>query len=296
MGTNDIAVKTVVTSMAVNASLAAVKIFTGIIGHSYALVADGIESLNDIFASLMVLIGLKVAAIPPDASHPYGHGKAEQLAALFSALSLLAAGGVIAWQSVHNIIHRHSSPEWFTLPVLAVVIVVKALMSRHALQKAVESDSTAVKGDAWHHRSDAITSGAALVGITISLLGGQGYERADDIAALIGCSIIGYNGVSLLKTSLHENMDGIPSQELCDEARAIASSVQGVELIEKLRMKKHGLGYHMDIHVQVKRTLTVEEGHRIGHHVQQKLLDSGHQFLDVVVHIEPYGIAEIRPH
>ena len=292
MSRHQTAIHAVLTSMAVNVVLAAVKTVTGILGHSYALVADGIESINDVFASLLVLIGIKVSAKPPDQDHPYGHGKAEQLAALFSALSLLAAGTVIAWQSIHNIIHRHSSPAWFTLPVLVVVIIVKELMSRYALAKALEADSTAVKGDAWHHRADAITSGAALIGISIALIGGDGYEKADDIAALVGCAVIGFNGLHLLKTAVHESMDGTPPQHQCDQARSIASKVPGVELIEKLRMKKSGLGYLMDIHVQVERTLTVEEGHRIGHEVQQALLDSDHQIVDVVVHIEPYMVSE----
>lgn len=292
MSRHQLAIRTVLASMVINVLLAAVKTITGIIGHSYALVADGIESINDVFASLLVLIGIKVSAKPPDQDHPYGHGKAEQLAALFSALSLLAAGGVIAYQSVQNIIHRHSSPAWFTLPVLVLVIVVKELMSRYALAKAKEADSTSVKGDAWHHRADAITSAAAFVGITVALIGGDGYEKADDIAALIGCTVICTNGFILLKTAVHENMDGTPPQDHCDKARAIASSVPGVELIEKLRMKKSGLGYLMDIHVQVERSLTVEEGHRIGHDVQQALLDSDHQIVDVVVHIEPYMISE----
>ena len=294
MTKSSIAIQAVIKSIAANAALAAVKIGTGIVGHSYALVADGIESINDIVASVMVLIGLKVAAKPPDEDHPYGHGRAEQLAGLFSALSLLSAGGLIAWESIHNILHRHTSPAWFTLPVLVLVIVVKETMSRYALKQSEAAGSTAVKGDAWHHRADAITSGAALVGIAISLIGGEGWEKADDIAALVGCSVIWVNGFILLKTALHESMDGIPPQEVQDAARAIASEVEGVEMIEKLRMKKSGLGYHMDIHVQVLGSLSVAEGHRIGHQVQKRLMASEHHILDVVVHIEPYDDAAKR--
>lgn len=284
-----IAIRTVVKSIIANATLASVKITTGVVGHSYALVADGIESVNDIISSIMVLIGLKVAQIPPDADHPYGHGRAEQLAGLFSALSLLSAGGVIAWESIHNILHRHTSPAWFTLPVLILVIIVKESMSRYALKKSKQAGSTALHGDAWHHRADAITSAAAVIGITISLIGGDGYEMADDIAALVGCSIIWVNGFMLLKTALHETMDGVPPQELQDEARTIASSVAGVEMIEKLRMKKSGLGYLMDIHVQVEGSLSVVEGHRIGHEVQRTLVNSECHILDVVVHVEPFS-------
>lgn len=289
MNQSQIAIRAVLASIVINSALAIVKVATGIVGNSYALIADGIESVSDIFVSFMVLIGLKVAEKPADENHPYGHGRAEQIAGLFSALALLAAGATIAWQSVHNIMHRHSSPAWFTLPVLVLVIVVKECLSRYALKKGDETTSTALKGDAWHHRADAITSGAAVVGIAIALIGGDGYEMADDIAALVGCLIIFMNGGHLLREALHENMDGAPDIALHSQARAIGSSVAGVRMIEKLRMKKSGLGYHMDIHVQVDGHLTVAEGHRIGHAVQDALLTQDHRFKDIVVHVEPYG-------
>ena len=292
MSHNQVAARAVLWSIVLNAGLAVVKVTAGILGHSYALIADGIESVNDIFASLMVWVGLKVAEKPPDDDHPYGHGRAEQLAGLFSALSLLAAGGTIAWQSVHNIMHRHTSPEWFTLPILVVVIIVKEGLSRYAMRKSDETTSTALKGDAWHHRADAITSGAALLGISVALLGGDGYEMADDVAALVGCFIIFLNGFFMLKTALHENMDGAATEELYQEARDIGAAVPGVKMIEKLRMKKSGLGYHMDIHVQVEGSLSVAEGHRIGHDVQDALKASDRRFLDIIVHVEPFGHAD----
>ncbi len=288
MQRTETAIRTTMISIVVNAVLAAVKIVVGIVGHSFALIADGIESLNDLIASGVVLLSLRVSAIPPDEDHPYGHGKAEQLGALFSALSLLGAGGVIVFQSTRNLIDRHTSPSWFTLPVLVLVIVVKELLSRYALKKSVETTSAALKGDAWHHRSDAITSGAAFIGITVALIGGEGYENADDFAALVGCLVIGHNGFKLLRNALHENLEGAPPAELQARVRILARAVGGVREIEKLRMKKIGLGYFMDIHVQVDGTLTVDEGHRIGHDVQRALLTSELGISDVVVHIEPY--------
>jgi cation diffusion facilitator family transporter len=291
MQRTETAIRTTLISIVVNAVLAAVKIVVGIVGHSFALIADGIESLNDLIASGVVLLSLRVSAIPPDEDHPYGHGKAEQLGALFSALSLLGAGGVIVFQSTRNLIDRHISPSWFTLPVLVLVIVVKELLSRYALKKSVETTSAALQGDAWHHRSDAITSGAAFIGITVALIGGEGYENADDFAALVGCLVIGYNGFKLLRNALHENLEGAPPAELQARVRILARAVGGVREIEKLRMKKIGLGYFMDIHVQVDGTLTVDEGHRIGHDVQRALLISELGISDVVVHIEPYHSA-----
>ncbi len=285
---NAIAISTAIKGIVVNASLATIKIVTGVVGSSYALVADGIESLNDIVASCAVLVSLKISAKPPDDNHPYGHGKAEQLGALFSAVSLLAAGGVIAWQSTQNLFDRHTSPAWYTLPVLVLVIITKELLSRYALKKSQETSSAALLGEAWHHRSDAITSAAAFVGILVALIGGPGYERADDIAALIGCGVIGYNGIKLLKTALHESMDGAPDRELLIHAQQVAEEVEHVLKIEKLRMKKIGLGYFMDIHVQVDPNLTVQEGHYISHQVKDALLHEIPRIQDVVTHIEPY--------
>lgn len=284
----NIASQTVVKSMVVNAVLAGVKIVTGLIGHSYALVADGIESLNDLFSSLVVWFSLKVANKPPSEKYPYGLGKAEQLGALFSALSLLAAGGVIIYHSVGNIIHRHHAPAWFTLPVLVVVIITKEVLSRYALKKSEETDSTALKGDAWHHRADAITSAAALVGIVVALIGGPGFEKADDIGALVGCTVIVFNGILLLRGALHENLDGAPPVALLEKVRTVAYSVPEVMGIEKLRMKKMGLGYFMDIHIEVDPLMTVEHSHQIAHRVKDTICKEVPQVRDIVTHIEPF--------
>ncbi len=283
-----IAAKTLVKSMAVNAALAGVKIVTGIVGNSHALIADGIESLNDMFSSMVVWCSLKVAGRPRSERYPYGLGKAEQLGALFTAISLLAAGGVIIWQSVGNIITRHHAPAWFTLPVLVVVIVTKEVLSRYALKKSEETSSTALKGDAWHHRADAITSAAAFVGILVALIGGPGFEKADDIGALVGCTVIIFNGIMLLRTALHENLDGAPSPALIEQVRGVAAGVPEVMGIEKLRMKKMGLGYFMDIHIEVDPLKTVQEGHDIAHAVKDTILERVPQVTDVVTHVEPY--------
>jgi cation diffusion facilitator family transporter len=285
---NAIASSTVVKSILINACLAAVKIITGLVGNSYALIADGIESLNDLFSSIVIWFSLRIASRPPCDRYPYGQGKAEQLGALFSAVSLLGAGVIIVIQSVQNIFTRHEAPAWFTLPVLIVVIITKEMLSRYALKKSEETLSTALQGDAWHHRSDAITSAAAFGGILVALMGGPGYEKADDMGALIGCGVIGYNGILLLKTALHENLDGAPPPELVQEVRQVAAAVPDVLGIEKLRMKKMGLGYFMDIHIEVSPIKTVEEGHAIAHAVKDAIRRLIPQVNDVVTHVEPF--------
>ena len=274
-------------AIAINLVLALIKISTGVIGSSYALIADGIESTADIFTSLIVLSGLQYSSKPADHNHPYGHGKAESLAGLAVALFLIAAAVVIAIQAIREILSPQQAPAWFTLPVLAIVIIAKEALYRRMHSVGSDLESSSLRSDAWHHRSDAITSLAAFVGISIALIGGPGYESADDWAALLACVIIFANGVRLLRPAIDEVMDASVSQDVEEEVRVIASSVEGVVAIEKCRIRKSGLGYLMDIHVEVDSNTTVKDGHAIGHKVNDRLMESTLPISDVVIHIEP---------
>jgi cation diffusion facilitator family transporter len=274
-------------SVVANPFFALTKIVAGVLGNSYALIADGIESCADVFSSLVVWKALRVSAQPADDEHPYGHGKAESVAGVFVALGLLAAALLIAVQSVREIITPHHAPAPFTLAVLLVVVVAKESLFRYVGKAGKQLGSTALKGDAWHHRSDAITSAGAFVGITIALIGGEGYEAADDWAALIACVVITYNGVKLLHPALDEIMDAAAPGEVARAVRSLAAAVPQVRTIDKLRIRKSGLGLLMDIHVVVDGRLTVREGHRIGHRVKDTLMTSTLRVHDVVVHIEP---------
>jgi cation diffusion facilitator family transporter len=273
--------------MAVNIVLAIVKIVTGIVGNSYALIADGIESTTDIVSSLVVWTGLKISSLPPDDDHPYGHGKAESIAGMVVALALLAAAVFIAIQSVREIITPHHAPAWFTLLVLALVIGTKEALYRFVVEVGDELTSTAVKGDAWHHRSDAITSAAAFIGISIALIGGKGYESADDWAALLACAVIVFNGYRIFRTALGEIVDAAVPNPIQKEIREISSSVAGVVRIEKCRTRKSGLGLIVEIHVEVDGDSTVRRGHEIAHEVSNHLKSSSLSVQDVVVHVEP---------
>jgi cation diffusion facilitator family transporter len=281
-------------SVAVNIALAGIKITVGVIGHSYALVADGIESVADIISSLIVYGGLRFSLRPPDKSHPYGHGKAESLAGLIVAASLLAAAGLIAWHSIREILTPHHAPAWFTLPVLLLVVAVKELLHRRVLSAGQDLESTALQGDAWHHRSDALTSLAAALGITIALIGGPGYECADDYAALFACAVIAWNGVRLIKPSLDEVMDAAAPAGLETSVRRTAEAVPGVASTEKCRIRKSGLGYIADLHVIVDGNLTVRQGHDIAHAVKETVCGGGLKIDDLLVHIEPK--TEDQPH
>jgi len=281
--------------MAVNVLLAIVKIVTGILGNSYALIADGIESTSDVVSSLIVWTGLKVSALPADQDHPYGHGKAEPIAGAMVALALLGAALLIAVQSVREILHPHHAPAWFTLPVLVLVIGVKEVLYRVVFKVGDELTSTAVKSDAWHHRSDALTSAAAFCGISIALVGGEGYESADDWAALVACAFIVFNGSRILRAALGEIMDAAVPEQVQADIRGLAASVPGVVRIEKCRARKSGLGLIVEIHVEVDGDLTVRRGHEIGHEVSDHLASSSLSIQHVIVHIEPALPVEAPP-
>jgi cation diffusion facilitator family transporter len=272
----------------VNLVLAGTKILTGVLGHSYVLIADGIESTADILSSLIVWSGLRVSSIPADENHPYGHGKAEALASAAVALMLLGAAVLIAVQSYDQIVQPHHPPKAYTLFVLVGVIFVKEVLFRIAWRAGSTLDSVALKADAWHHRSDALTSAAAFVGITIALVGGKGYETADDWAALVACGIIAWNGLRFLREALNEMMDAAVSPGIVQEVRRLAREVDGVMDIEKCRIRKLGLHLALDIHVVVHGDLSVRDGHTIAHQVVEKLRGSQHRINDVTVHIEPH--------
>ncbi|MBI5217057.1 MAG: cation transporter [Ignavibacteriae bacterium] len=287
--------KTSVIGILVNAVLAAVKGITGIFGNSYALVADAIESSLDVFSSAIVWGGLKISTLPADADHPYGHGKAEPLAGALVSIGLLAGAVIIIIQSVHEIITPHHAPEPFTLIVLVAVILTKEILFRFVIRVGKEVNSTAVKGDAWHHRSDAITSAAAAVGISLALVGGEGYESADDYAALFVSVIIAINAFRIFRPALNEIMDAAPQPEIENSVREIAGKVEGVMWLEKCNVRKMGFDFFVDLHVTVDATITVHEGHEVARRVKSAVCKSNARILDVLVHIEPSSISEFLP-
>src|ERR1051325_2859328 len=273
--------------LVINAVLASAKLTAGILGHSHALIADAVESLPAVFSSIIVWRGVVVAAEPADEDHPYGHGKAEPLAAATVATMLLVAAVWMSVQAFREIAHPHAAPASFTLLVLLAVICIKEGLFRFVLREAISVESSAVQTDAWHHRSDVITSLAAAIGISVSLLGGKGYESADDVAAIVAAAIIAWNGSRLLRPALNELMDRTPSRELSERIRHIAESVEGVDRVEKCLVRKMGYQFYADMHVEVNPRMTVQHSHEISHKVNDKVRDQIPRVRDVLVHIEP---------
>lgn len=280
--------KSTIIGIFVSIILVIVKGTAGVLGNSYALVADAIESSSDIVTSLIVIIGLKIASKPADQDHPYGHGKAEPLAAVAVASGLFVAAIIIVIQSIHEIITPHHAPAPFTLIVLIAVVIIKESLFRYVIKVGDSVESIAVKNDAWHHRSDALTSAAAFIGISIALIGGAGYEEADDYAALFASGIILFNAYRLWKPALLEIMDTAPSAEKIIKVREAAVKVDGVLSLDKCFVRKMGFEYYVDIHVIVDGSKTVIEGHEIAHKVKDSLMEAYSNISDVLVHIEPF--------
>ncbi len=271
-----------------NAGLALIKLLAGVLGHSYALVADAIESTADIFSSLIVWGGLRIASRSADEEYPFGYGKAESLAATVVSLMLLGAAVVIAAQAAIEIRTPHHTPAPFTLIVLVLVILIKEFLFRKVFTVGSQVGSTAVKADAWHHRSDAITSAAAFVGISVAIVGGPGWQAADDWAAICAAGIIFFNGTRILRPGVADLMDHAPATALVSMVESAARSVEGVEAIEKLRMRKAGMGYFVDVHVQAEPHLSLREAHILSGRVKSAIRDALPQALGVLVHMEPF--------
>ena len=278
------------SAILVNTGLAIVKLAAGVVGNTYALVADAVESLTDVFASTVVWGGLRVSARDPDESYPFGYGKAEPLAAAVVSLLILAAGAGIAAHAVVEIRRPHQVPAPWTLIVLVAVVATKWMLSRRVARIGAEIGSTAVSADAWHHYSDALTSAAAFVGIAIAVGGGPGWESADDWAALAASGVIAYNGIRMLRAASHDLMDRTAGSDVVDAVRRIAESVPGVRAVEKLGVRKSGLTYRVTIHVQADPNMTLDAAHALGGMVKSAIRAELPRVASVLVHMEPFAL------
>lgn len=282
--------KTAFISLISNAGLAVAKGVTGVLGHSDAMIADAIESTTDVFASLLVIFGLRYSSKPADENHPYGHGKAEALVTFAVVGFLLISATIIAVESIRNLQQAQEKPEVFTLYVLGVIILIKELSYRYVKRKSIETKSSSLHADAWHHRSDAISSVMAFIGISIALFFGKGYEKADDWAALLASVFIVYNAFLIFRPALGEIMDEHLHDDLIVQIRQEATKVEGVLDTEKCLVRKTGMVYIVDLHVEVDGKLSVFEGHEISHRLKDFLMLQLPEIADVLIHIEPKRI------
>jgi cation diffusion facilitator family transporter len=281
------AVKATWFSITGNSILAILKLSVGYLGNSYAIIADAIESTADIFSSFMVLLGIKYTSRPADENHPYGHGRAEPLVTFLVVFFLITSATIIAYESIKNIMTPHALPKAWTLYFLAPIILWKEISFRLVMKRSKETNSSSLRADAWHHRSDAVTSVAAFIGISVALILGKGYEAADDWAALFGAGFIYYNSFHIFRPALGEIMDENLYESLIEQIRVLALTVPGVISTEKCMIRKAGMLHHVDLHAAVDANLTVLQGHDIAHLLKDTLKDKLPQLGIVLVHIEP---------
>ncbi len=287
MSNEKTAIRTTYFSLLGNFSLALIKGLAGFFGNSYALIADAIESTTDIFSSFLVLLGFKYAEKPPDENHPYGHGKIEPLITFIVVAFLVTSATIIAYESIQHIQTPHKTPESWTLIVLGGIILWKEISYQGVIRKSKQTQSSSLRADAWHHRSDAITSVMAFLGISIALIFGEGYETADDWAALLASGFIFYNSYLIFRPALGEIMDEHQYDDLILEIRKKSSQVEGILGTEKCFIRKSGMNYHVDLHAIVDGNISVEKGHWIAHNLKDFLRKEIPNLGHVLIHIEP---------
>ncbi|MBD5781216.1 cation transporter [Pelagicoccus sp. NFK12] len=275
-------------SLLANVSLAGVKLLVGFFGNSFALVADGVESLADIVSSAIVWTGFRVSDKDADHEHPYGHGKAEAIAALLASVGLLVSASFIAYHAIGEIGRSHEVPALFTVPILLGIICIKEWLHFVLRRSGERMGSPALKAEAWHHRSDSLTSMGVLLGICIAVFAGPGYEAADDIAALLVTGLIVFNAVRIARPALDELMDRRVDDFRIDAIEEVARSIEGIECLETIMVRRSGRQFVAEIHMEVAPDMTIEKGHRLSHRLKDALLaDPELRLTHVVVHVEP---------
>lgn len=274
--------------LAVNFVLAVVKLVGGVWGRSFALISDGVNSLGDVVATLVVLFALRVAQRPADDEHPYGHTRAEAIAGSYVALLIVISAVALGWEALQRWHALHPIPPTWTLWIAGSNVAIKESLYRYKLMIGRRTNSSAIIANAWDHRSDALCSLAVLVGLSCVRLGGERWLWADEAAALVVVAAIIASALQLMISSCNELMDVQADPELVQKIREEAAAIDQVQAVEKLWVRKSGLEYFADIHIQVDHRLTVADGHRIGHHVKDHLTEKFPVLRDVLVHLEPF--------
>lgn len=274
--------------LAVNVGLAAVKLIGGLVGQSFALIADAVNSIGDVVTTIVVLFALRVAQRPPDDEHPYGHTRAEAIAASNVALLVVVSAVFVGWEAVQRFGLRHEPPPAWTLWIAGFNVLIKEGLYQYKVRVGRRTGSAAIVANAWDHRSDAFCSLAVLIGLAAIRFGGPSFVGADEVASMVVVTAIVWSGVQLFRSSASELMDPQADSEFVGGIRRAAREVEGVRDVEKLWVRKSGLEFFADIHIQVDPHLTVAAGHRIGHQVKARLLDQFPGLRDVLIHLEPF--------
>jgi len=283
-----VAKKVTWTGMIVNIILSTFKFVAGILGHSQAMVADAVHSISDLITDVAVLIGIKFWASPADEDHPYGHERIESIVTAFIALALFAVGIGIAYNGIVTAFEPDiKSPEAIALIAAFVSIISKEWLYRWTVKKGIEIDSSSVVANAWHHRSDALSSIPALVAVALAIAH-PSLAFFDHIGAVVVAMFIVKVAFDILKPVVMELSDRGASKSQVDAIDLIAMKVNGVKEVHSIRSRRVGSGYFVDLHVLVDGNMSVQDGHDIARDVKHQLINKGPKVLDVIVHLEPY--------
>lgn len=278
--------------LVINLLLGLVKLGGGVFGRSVALISDAVNSLGDALGSGVVLFALRVAQQPPDEEHPYGHTRAEAIAGSNVALLIIVSALLVAWEALQRLGHVHAVPPVWTLWIAGANVVIKESLYWYKRRVGRRTGSSALIANAWDHRSDALCSLAVLIGLSLVRWGGRDWMAADDVAALVVVAAILWSGARLLRKSASELMDVQAEPDLVRRIRETAEAVPDVLAVEKLWVRKSGLEYFADIHVEVDPDLSVARGHEVGHQVKDRLRAAFPALRDVLVHLEPHDVGE----
>ncbi len=272
----------------INLCLSAIKMAAGYFGNSQAVFADGIHSASDSVTDVAVIVGSSFWSAPPDDDHPYGHGRIETAITVFIGLLLVAVAFGMGYNAVVTFNDKsNSAPGMIAFGAAVASIVVKEILYRWNASVGKRIKSSAMVANAWHHRSDAMSSIPAAVAVIISQLYPQ-IGWVDNIGAVVVCFFILYAAYKISWRAIRELTDASAEKEVCDQLESIAMSVEGVKDVHKCRSRSFGSGMHVDLHVLVDPQLTVREGHEISRAVRKALVEKGPDVIDVIVHLEPY--------
>ena len=274
--------------LGINLTLGVAKLVGGIFGNSFALIADAVNSLGDVVSTVVVLLALRIAQQPPDKEHPYGHTRAEGIAASNVAIIIIVSALLVGWEALQRLTLQHAIPPVWTLWIAGINVAIKEALYHYKVRIGRRTGSTSLIANAWDHRSDALSALAVLIGLAVIRWGGPQYIYADEVASLVVVAMIILSGIHLFRSSASDLMDMQAEPELVEQIRADALTVPGVMDVETLWVRKSGLEHFADIHIEVDPQMTVADGHEIGHTDKDHLLQHFPSVRDVLVHLEPY--------
>ena len=277
-----------IISLLSNTFLALIKIFIGFFANSKALIADGFHSVSDMASTIIVMISIKFSETPADKNHPYGHEKAEALGTNILAVILILTAVFLGRDAVLTMLSGNiAEPGSWALVAAFISILVKEVLYRFTIKIGEEINSRGLIADAHHHRSDALSSIAALIGIGGAKLG---FRFLDPLAGLVVAFLILKVGYEIMRDTSYELMDGRPDKDKIDNIRSLADSIEGVQEIRDIKLRSYGPNYIVDLKIVVIDQLSVAEGHNIAREVKSEIINNTEDVKDVLVHVDPLSV------